>query len=506
MREDIRPISTAGVRKVAQSAGDENFPENTLKAWSCRGNQMLKQLEIPEEPDVKTAGDIRGTGYGPPGVDGVVRGEGTLGQVQQAAVLVAQSDPPSPEQNTRLAITHHLMEQALAGHQPLGPQNSLSRGKCRGLRTARKLRNHRREQKWHDKQYKKAHLGTALKANPFGGASHAKGIVLEKVGVEAKQPNSAIRKCVRVQLIKNGKKITAFVPNDGCLNFIEENDEVLVAGFGRKGHAVGDIPGVRFKVVKVANVSLLALYKGKKERPREEEMSGSAGFVEDALQVLWRGVTHLYRPIQSPFSLEGLHELFLQEGAELRRALPRRDGLLEGHEASYTDGCISVSCLQEAAQRRLPVGALAEAKAELGVAKATWKQRSHRSKPTTHMQCSQAEKRSHGSSGCGSSSPDPSSPPGPTGSVISSAGETLLASWSSRSSGSSATCSPNSSGPCRAMATEPCVQYSAFKPFLNKDEDIIKQLKKYGGGYLRRTTSSTFLPANRERTAAIAHR
>uniref|UniRef100_E1BEQ3 Small ribosomal subunit protein uS12 n=1 Tax=Bos taurus TaxID=9913 RepID=E1BEQ3_BOVIN len=131
-----------------------------------------------------------------------------------------------------------------------------------------KLRSHRRDQKWHDKQYKKAHLGTALKANPFGGTSHAKGIVLEKVGVEAKQPNSAIRKCVRVQLIKNGKKITAFVPNDGCLNFIEENDEVLVAGFGRKGHAVGDIPGVRFKVVKVANVSLLALYKGKKERPR----------------------------------------------------------------------------------------------------------------------------------------------------------------------------------------------------------------------------------------------
>lgn len=49
---------------------------------------------------------------------------------------------------------------------------------------------------------------------------------------------------------------------------LQENDEVLVAGFGRKGHAVGDIPGVRFKVVKVANVSLLALYKGKKERPR----------------------------------------------------------------------------------------------------------------------------------------------------------------------------------------------------------------------------------------------
>uniref|UniRef100_A0A2K6SRQ8 Small ribosomal subunit protein uS12 n=1 Tax=Saimiri boliviensis boliviensis TaxID=39432 RepID=A0A2K6SRQ8_SAIBB len=77
-------------------------------------------------------------------------------------------------------------------------------GNCHGLHIARKLHN----QKWHDKQYKKAHLGTALKANLFGGASHAKGIVLEKVGVEAKQPNSAIRKCVRVQLTKNGKKIT----------------------------------------------------------------------------------------------------------------------------------------------------------------------------------------------------------------------------------------------------------------------------------------------------------
>ena len=95
-------------------------------------------------------------------------------------------------------------------------------GKCHGLPTARKLRSHQQARKWHDTQYKKAHLGIALKANPFGGISHAKGIVLEKVGVEAKQPNSSIKKCVRVQLIKNGQKNPpAFVPNDGCLNFIE---------------------------------------------------------------------------------------------------------------------------------------------------------------------------------------------------------------------------------------------------------------------------------------------
>lgn len=96
----------------------------------------------------------------------------------------------------------------------------------------------------------------------------AKGIVVEKIGIESKQPNSAIRKAVRVQLIKNSKKIAAFVPRDGCLNFIDENDEVLIAGFGRSGHSVGDIPGVRFKVVKVANISLLALFHRKKEKLR----------------------------------------------------------------------------------------------------------------------------------------------------------------------------------------------------------------------------------------------
>lgn len=50
---------------------------------------------------------------------------------------------------------------------------------------------------------------------------------------------------------------------DACLQ-----DQVLVAGFGRSGHAVGDIPGVRFKIVKVSNVGLSALWMGKKEKPR----------------------------------------------------------------------------------------------------------------------------------------------------------------------------------------------------------------------------------------------
>ena len=144
----------------------------------------------------------------------------------------------------------------------------MTRGAPAGMNAARKLRNHRRNQRWAQKSYAKSHSINAMKANPFGGATMAKGIVLEKIGIEAKQPNSAIRKSCRVQLIKNGKKIAAFVPRDGSLNFVDENDEVLIAGFGRSGHAVGDIPGVRFKVVKVAGVSLLALWKHKKEKPR----------------------------------------------------------------------------------------------------------------------------------------------------------------------------------------------------------------------------------------------
>ena len=138
--------------------------------------------------------------------------------------------------------------------------------KPRGIRAARKLRNSRRLNRWADLKYKKTHLGNIWKL-PFQNASQASGIVVEKIAVEAKQPNSAIRKCVRVQLRKNNKKITAFVPKDGSLTFVDDNDEVLISGFGRSGHAVGDIPGVRFKVVKVANTSLLALWTGKKAKP-----------------------------------------------------------------------------------------------------------------------------------------------------------------------------------------------------------------------------------------------
>jgi len=107
------------------------------------------------------------------------------------------------------------------------------------------------------------------KSSPLGGAPQGRGIVLEKTGVEAKQPNSAVRKCVRVQLIKNGKTVTAFLPRDGAMNFIDEHDEVHIEGMGAtQGGAMGDIPGVRYKVFKVNGTSLKQLVTGKKEKPR----------------------------------------------------------------------------------------------------------------------------------------------------------------------------------------------------------------------------------------------
>lgn len=138
----------------------------------------------------------------------------------------------------------------------------------RGLNTARKLSLDRQKHRWSDRYYKRRTLKLKEKSDPLEGSAQAKGVVLEKVGIEAKQPNSAIRKCVKIQLIKNGRQITAFAVGDGAINFIDEHDEVLVEGIGgRMGRSYGDIPGVRYKVIKVNNVSLNELVKGRKEKP-----------------------------------------------------------------------------------------------------------------------------------------------------------------------------------------------------------------------------------------------
>ncbi len=54
-------------------------------------------------------------------------------------------------------------------------------------------------------------------------------------------------------------------------------DEVLIAGFGRRGHAVGDIPGVRFKVRSSACVQGM--------QPSWEQLGLGAGVV--AVETAW---------------------------------------------------------------------------------------------------------------------------------------------------------------------------------------------------------------------------
>ncbi len=138
-----------------------------------------------------------------------------------------------------------------------------------GAFTAGKLKHLRQRRRWSDRYYKRRVLHLKEKSDPLEGAPQARGIVIEKVGVEAKQPNSAIRKCVKVQLIKNGRQISAFAVGDGAINYIDEHDEVLVEGIGgRMGRSYGDIPGVRYKVIKVNNVSLDELVRGRKEKPQ----------------------------------------------------------------------------------------------------------------------------------------------------------------------------------------------------------------------------------------------
>jgi len=142
--------------------------------------------------------------------------------------------------------------------------------KASGINAAKSLINRRTSGKWKSRKFIKRVLRLKEKADPLEGASQAKGIILEKVQIEAKQPNSAMRKCVRVQLSKNGRQVTAFCPGDGATKLMDEHDEVIIECIGGKmGRAKGDISGVRWQVIKVNDQSLDALLKGKIEKARK---------------------------------------------------------------------------------------------------------------------------------------------------------------------------------------------------------------------------------------------
>lgn len=135
--------------------------------------------------------------------------------------------------------------------------------------SGRDIERRRKREKWLKKTWRRKVLKLKQKYDPLKGAHAARAIVLEKRALEQKQPHSGLIKCVKVQLIKSGKIVTAFCPHEGAIGFIDEHDEVVIEGLGgsQRGQ-MGSIPGVRYKVVAVNGVTLSELLAGKKEKPK----------------------------------------------------------------------------------------------------------------------------------------------------------------------------------------------------------------------------------------------
>src|SRR3989344_1456745 len=130
----------------------------------------------------------------------------------------------------------------------------------------RKMIYQRKKKRWAKTKYKVRILKLKETKDPLEGANQAKGIVLGKRGIGEKQPHSGISKAVRVQLLKNGKEITAFVPRTGAIDLINEHDEVLVEGLGgSQGGPIGSMHGGSWEVIKVKGQSLEQMRKGKKK-------------------------------------------------------------------------------------------------------------------------------------------------------------------------------------------------------------------------------------------------
>lgn len=134
--------------------------------------------------------------------------------------------------------------------------------------SARDMKRRRKKFRWKSTSHKRKFL-KLWKKDPLEGAPIGRGIVLKKKGVEQKQPHSGIIKTVRMQMVKNGIQVTAFVPGNEAIRFIDEHDEVGIVGVGgsQRG-AVGSMHGIKYKVITVSGVPLIELLRGKKDKPK----------------------------------------------------------------------------------------------------------------------------------------------------------------------------------------------------------------------------------------------
>lgn len=141
--------------------------------------------------------------------------------------------------------------------------------KPRGLNAAKKLVKRREQFLYAKKDIRRMKTKAYKKTDPFEGAPLARAIVLQKYELEVKQPHSGLRKCIKAQIIKNGRTVTAYGGvRPGSIKAIDEHNEVLLERCGApQRRAFGDMPGIKFRVVKVNGVALEEIRTKRKEKP-----------------------------------------------------------------------------------------------------------------------------------------------------------------------------------------------------------------------------------------------
>lgn len=129
----------------------------------------------------------------------------------------------------------------------------------KGVNCALKLLKNRKK---YLKKYLSPYKHVVKSKNKYPMAS---GVVIKFTSREAKQPNSAIRKCAVVELNKTKQQVVAFIPLCGIRNRMKVHDEVLITSIGgSKCRSKGDISGVSYQVIKINNVCIKQVFLNKK--------------------------------------------------------------------------------------------------------------------------------------------------------------------------------------------------------------------------------------------------
>ena len=90
----------------------------------------------------------------------------------------------------------------------------------------------------------------------------ANGLVVGFYQMEAKQPSSGKRPCVKVDLgKKRGGVVLAFIQKDGVSKLIKIHDTVRIQSLGgAMGRAMGDLSGCRYRVTSINRVPVIGLF------------------------------------------------------------------------------------------------------------------------------------------------------------------------------------------------------------------------------------------------------